>query len=178
MFRTLAPLDSGRGQRKARDTKFAWILRLLRRWWVLSTCGRREFEMFFVRLGFCKERKSSRISALTIASKLRKHTSSSDSCFCARNDLFKRVHHRTKTHKVSDVLGGQKFSPPRYLILPKTHTQTHIVRALRELRCRCSFAYHLRCSSSFFFYPHAFKRSRRRQEQRDVPRAVRNFSCV
>ncbi len=107
--------------------------------------------MFFVRLGFCKERKSSRISALTIASKLRKHTSSSDSCLCARNDLFKRVHHRTKTHKVSDVLGGQKFSPPRYLILPKTHTQTHIVRALRELRCRCSFAYHLRCSSSFFF---------------------------
>jgi len=78
--------------------------------------------MFFVRLGFCKERKSSRISALTIASKLGKHTSSFDSCLCARNDLFKRVHHRTKTHKVSDV-GGTKIFAPSILILPKTHTQ-------------------------------------------------------
>jgi hypothetical protein len=67
--------------------------------------------MFFVRLGFCKERKSSRISALTIASKLGKHTSSFDSCLCARNDLFKRVHHRTKTHKVSDVGGTKIFAP-------------------------------------------------------------------
>ena len=49
--------------------------------------------------------------------------------------------------------GGTKIFAPSILILPKTHTQTHIVRALRELRCRCSFAYHLRCSSSFFFLP-------------------------
>ena len=49
--------------------------------------------------------KSSRISALTIASKLGKHTSSSDSCLCARSYLFKRVYHRTKTHTIK--LGGK-----------------------------------------------------------------------
>ena len=177
MFRTLAPLDSERGQRKARDTKFAWILRLLRRWWVLSTCGRREFEMFFVRLGFCKERKSSRISALTIASKLGKHTSSSDSCLCARNDLFKRARHRTKTHKVSDV-GGTKFFALDIDSSKDAHPNPH--RASAE---RVALPLLIRISSSifvvfFFFYPHVFKRSRQRQEQRYVPRAVWNFSCV
>lgn len=169
MFRTLAPLDSERGQRKARDTKFAWILRLLRRWWVLSTCGRREFEMFFVRLGFCKERKSSRFND-------RIETRKAYFFFWfvlvrAKRSFQTRASSNKNTQ--SERRWGDKIFRSRYWFFqrrtPKPTScerwescvavaHSHIIFDLRRL---------------FFFYPHVFKRSRRRQEQRDVPQAVR-----
>ena len=81
---------------------------------------------------------------LTIASKLGKHTSSSDSCLCARNDLFKRARHRTKTHKVSDV-GGTKFFALDIDSSKDAHPNPH--RASAE---RVALPMLIRISSSIF----------------------------